>query len=580
MNRNDDSKTERTIDIASRRSFLKAAVAAGGIAGVGGVANAGLQTQDAASNYDWLDATLDAYWYSLYNMNTTIAVSGVGVLFPHNEQQREMFQKRLQAILKHSEVDKPPIKNPNLNMAPFTAGDPHFTQKPVAPFSADVERIHANTMAWDRDKMSHVVSPASVAWTHLKGVTWAKNFQEHFERLPKNMAAKFRTQMLTTIAQISIKATLIDGGPDGNGVLTKNEDDFLLVSGFNPTEKTVVDPEPRPRQHAAMLWFLSDMVSIAEGGWYGYVNPEPLIPPEKLQQLLDGMARTTMNAFPPEKVYEMGGARVVGVMLGGMGWYGTHAGSEELREQAAAYANDLADLIADGLGDDGKVANGAENQAATQGAVGQGLLWASQVEGVSREDAARTVLEYMMEQLWDEDAGTFATGADDGTYTITAQDAGDVTGGLNAADAVLGMEDAQTLFATYFNQTFNRGRLQRAQRPPSLDENEEYVLPLPQNAGGKYGQAAVYNTEVAYHTDADEWEVTDDTFTTAPALYLSNQDIWIAQWGGSFYRGRGVPGQTDEPSTPADGGEKKPPTDTDPDSGACPPEADETETKR
>ncbi|RDI69523.1 plasmid stabilization protein [Halopelagius longus] len=525
-----------------------------------GLTSAESETPDVA--YEWQDATLDSYWYSLYNMNTTIAVSGVGVLFPHNEQQKKMFKKRLRAILKHSEVDKPPIKNPNLNMAPFTEGDPHFTQKPVAPFTVDsrkhqhgdghgeaptVQRIHANTMAWNREEMSHVVSPSSVAWTHLKGVTWAKNFQNHFGLLPENMAAKFRAQMLTTIAQISIKATLVDGGPDGNGALTKNDDNLLLVSGYNPKKKEVVDSEPRPMQHAAMLWFLSDMVSLAEGGWYGYVNPKPLIPSEKLQQLLDGMAKTTMNAFPPEKVVEMGSTRDVGVMLGGMGWYGTHAGSETLRERAAEYANALASLIKDNLSDDGVVQNGTENQAATQGAVGQGLLWASQVEGVSHQNTARAVLNCMMEQFWDEDAGTFATGTDDETYTITARDAGDVTGGLNAADAVLDIEGAQDLFATYFNQTFNRGRLQRAQRPASLDPEERYVLPLPQNAGGKYGQAAVYNTEVTYLADADEWEVTDDRFTTAQALYLANQDVWIGQWGGSFYDGRGVPGETDQP---------------------------------
>lgn len=103
-------------------------------------------------------------------MTTAIAVSGVGVVFPHNQQQQKMFTQRLKGILRNSDVERPPIKNPNLNVAPFTKGDPHFTQKPVAPFSADVERIHASTMAWDQSKMSGVMSPASVAWTHLKGV--------------------------------------------------------------------------------------------------------------------------------------------------------------------------------------------------------------------------------------------------------------------------------------------------------------------------------------------------------------------------------------------------------------------------
>jgi hypothetical protein len=363
------------------------------------------------------------------------------------------------------------------------------------------------------------------------------------------MAAKFRAQMLSTVAQLSIKATLIEGK------LRKSDDSFLLVSGFNPKKKKVVDATPRPMQHAAMLWFLSDMVSLAKNGWYGYVNPEPLIPAQKLQGLTDKVAKATMNEFPPEKILEMGTTRDLGVMLGAMGWYGTHAGSEQLKRQAAEYAKALADTVENKITDDGKVEGGDKNQAAMQGAIGQGLLWASQVDGVSREEPAKPVLRYMIEELWDDNAGTFADGTDDGTYTITARDAGDITGGINAADAVFGWERVQDQYATFYNQTFNRGRLQRADRPPSrvtdnLAENtEEHRLSLPQNAGGKYGQAAVYNTEVTYDVDADEWQVIDDGFNTAQALYLANQDVWVGQWGNQFYDGRGIPGETDEPES-------------------------------
>ena len=55
-------------------------------------------------------------------------------------------------------------------------------------------------------------------------------------------------------------------------------------------------------------------------------------------------------------------------------------------------------------------------------------------------------------------------------------------------------------------------------------------------AGDEYGQAAVYTAAVEYDSDADEWSVTDDRFNTEWTLYLANQDIWIGQWGGGFYR--------------------------------------------
>jgi len=508
----------------------------------GGDSETETEGQETAA-YEWSDATWDSYWYSLYNMSTNIAMSGNGVLFPHNEEQQQAFDERFPAMLEAANTDKPPVKNPNLNMAAFTEGDPSFTEQPV--LSGEDGRPDAATLAWDKSKSSGVVSPSSAGWTHLKGVTWAKNFENHFDILPDSLAAEFRSEVLSTLAQIGINATLIGGGPEGNGALTKGES-MELISGFRPAKGEVVDDTARPNHHSAMLWFMSDMTSLAKGGWFGYENPEPLIPPKKIQQLTDGLAETTMSLFAPADIVEMGSTRDLGQMLGAIAWYGTHAGSDEMADQAASYATDLGDAVESSLAGNGMVENGAANQAATQGVVGQGLVWASELNGVDYTDTAGDVLGYMVDELWDEDAGTFASGPDDSTYTITARDAGDVTGGVNAADAVLGM-DVKSIYARYFNQTFNRGRLQRAERPQSRSESAEHTLPLPAEAGGKFGQAAVYNAEIEYDTEADEWTVTDRLFDTEGALYLANQDIWIGQWGGEFYEGRGIPGTNDSP---------------------------------
>jgi len=111
---------------------------------------------------------------------------------------------------------------------------------------------------------------------------------------------------------------------------------------------------------------------------------------------------------------------------------------------------------------------------------------------------------------------------------------------------VLGRSDLRDVFVRFFDGTFNTGRLQRAQRPPSVNDRENEPS-LPPKAGGEFGQAAVYNAEIEYDTTSGEWSVTDDTFRTGPALYLANQDIWVSNWGGAFYQGRGVPGTSDEP---------------------------------
>ncbi len=490
--------------------------------------------QAGQAAYGWQDATFDSYWYSLYNMSTNIAMSGNGIVFPANDQQQQVFADRFPAMLEAANQDKPPVKNPNLNMAPFTGGDPHFTEKPV--LDGPDGRPDASTLQWDPSNATKTVGPASVAWTHLKGVTWAKNFENHFDVLPDSLAAEFRSEVLSTLAQLGVKFSLVDGN------LRANEENMLLVSGFTPKQGVVAEG-PDPLQHSAMLWFLGDLVSLATGGWFGYENPKPLIPRENLQKLADGVGKTVMNAFPPSKLPT---TRVVGELLGGVGWYGTHAGSDQLAGMAADYANSLAGRVAEAVEDSGRVTDGASNQAATQGIVGQGLVWASQLDGVDHRDLAGDVLGYLVDALWDDAADTYMSRTDASTYRITARDAGDITGGLNAADAALDI-DIRDQYARFFNQTFNRGRLQRAERPPSHDTEADHPLPLPPKAGGEFGQAAVYNAAVEYDTRADSWSVVDDRFDTEQALYLANQDIWISHWGGDFFNGRGIPGESDTP---------------------------------
>ena len=527
---------------------MKGAIVAGEPDGMG-------ESTPAAQSYDFQAASFDAYWYSLYNMSTNIAMSGNGVPFPLNDQMKEMKSNRMPAMLKKADVDRPPINNPNLSFAAFTEGDPSFTKQPV--LDDDTGRPDASTLAWDKSQSSGIVSPSSLGWTHLKGVTWAKNFQNHFDLLPGEMAPKFRAQLLTTLAQIGINAAILVGGSRKNGALTHG-DSFEFLSEYRPAAGEIVDPTRRPHHHSAILWFLSDMTSLAQNGWFGYENPKPLIPKEKgaegvfdppvgIQEITDGVAQATMDLFPAEDVASMESTRSVGQMLGAVGYYGPQAGNSDMESAAAEYANSLASVVDDNLAGNGKVEGGAENQAATQGIVAQGLLWASQLDGVDHSDTADDVVGYMLDELWDDDAGTFMSGTGDSTYTISARDAGDITGGLNAADAVLGRTETRDTFATFFNQTFNRGRLQRAERPPSHSEDAEFTLPLPPAAGGDHGQAAVYNSEVEYDSEADEWSVTDPRFKTEQALYLANQDIWVGNWGGDFYQGRGVPGQSDTP---------------------------------
>ncbi|WP_408960538.1 PQQ-dependent sugar dehydrogenase [Natrinema sp. 74] len=516
------------------------------------------ESEVSGPEYGRFDAASDAYWYSLYNMNNIFVRSGNGLVFPFHEEQFDALSQEIKAVMKgvmqrakfmmrrkqildnSPRADELPVKNPHLIVAPFTTGDPHFTQEPDAIGRNMGARPDADTFRWDREKSSGVISPAAMGWTHLKGVTWAKSFEHEFDLAP--IAKRHRPQILGTAAQLGIKYALQNGHLLAN---PDDDEDMRLIGAYRPADDEVVDETASPDDYAAMLWFLSDMVSFAENGWFGYENPSPMIDVDEIQDLTDQMATTTFRECTPDDVLDDGTTRDLGVLLGATGWYGTHAGDDQLRADAAAYANDLADTVKSHIDESGHVEGGAANQAATQGIVSQGLLWASQIDGVDRERAAVPVLTYLIDDLWDEDAGTFATGHGATTYTYTPRDAGDIVGGLNAAVAVTGIDEIEDRYATYFNQTFNRGRLQRATRWQAYRPEGEHPVPLEANAGGEHGQAAVYNAEIEYDTAEDEWTVTDDMFHTSGSLYLANQDLWASIWGGSEFPGRGVPSECD-----------------------------------
>jgi hypothetical protein len=565
--------TRDSTESMDRRRLLKMVGAGGTLSLTGCIGNGGSDGSDGAdggngtdetgdgtgspeeTSYGWRDATWDSYNFSLYNMSTNIAMSGNGVPFPLNDTMEQMRDQRMPAMLENSEVDRPPVNNPNLSFASFTEGDPSFTQEPV--LEDETGRPDASTLAWDPEASSGVVSPSSVGWTHLKGVTWAKNFQTHSNVLPAEIAPLFRAQLLTTLAQVGVNAAVLVGGSRENGALTDG-DSFEFLSEYRPAEGEIVDETKRPHHHAAMLWFLSDLNSMAQNGWYGYVNPQPLLPsqtgegavmdpPVGIQGIADGVASATVEQFSAEEVVQQESTRSAGLLLGALGYYAPQAGDDELRSSVVEYMNGLAGVVEENLAGNGMVENGTENQAATQGVVAQGLVWASETDGVDYTSTAEDVVGYMTDELWDDEAGTFASGKGETAYRITARDAGDITGGLNAADEVLGVDGVKETYAEFFNNTLRRGRLQRAERAATRNEEMEYTLPHPSDAGGEFGQAAVYNAAVEYDKESDEWSVVDDRFDTESALYLANQEIWISRWGGDFYEGRGVPGRNDEP---------------------------------
>lgn len=79
-----------------------------------------------------------------------------------------------------------------------------------------------------------------------------------------------------------------------------------------------------------------------------------------------------------------------------------------------------------------------------------GVAWASRLDGVDHLGSVRDTLGYMRDSLFGENLGIYRAGAGN-THSYTARDVGDITGGVNAANTVLGLGGVKEQYAQFFN---------------------------------------------------------------------------------------------------------------------------------
>ena len=109
--------------------------------------------------------------------------------------------------------------------------------------------------------------------------------------------------------------------------------------------------------------------------------------------------------------------------------------------------------------------------------------------------------------------------------------------GAPVADAFLELWQANAAgrYATFFVNAIDHARLLASQLPDTA--NQPNGLPMPPKAGGPYGIAPVFLSGVAYDTTRGSWKITNDRFTTAPALKLADEMFWMGPWAGQAVKG-------------------------------------------
>jgi len=115
-----------------------------------------------------------------------------------------------------------------------------------------------------------------------------------------------------------------------------------------------------------------------------------------------------------------------------------------------------------------------------------------------------------------------------------------IMGALNASrlfgENVIDTNKASEIFTGFFESAVNLSHLQQSVPPKNVakgtfEQNEPDIfygypgLPKPPMAGGPFGVAPVFATEVTW--EGNGWKVTNDRFDSAGAMHASNEFIWF-----------------------------------------------------
>ena len=466
-----------------------------------------------AVTYDPENAHSEGYWYSRYNLGQLVMRSGLGIqLIPPPE--------KIKAMMEMAGIDEAPTK-PYLLQATYASADPHF----VTAFNGNDNDF--SNFRWDPSKMDTTVTTQAMAYTIIKEIIWAKSFASDVEG-PSPMN-HFRALALSTeaAAQINFMMTNLMSA------------DGLFLPAWREGE--VLDDEPVAQDQMAMLWALSEMADYATGKYGWYAAP---LTADKALAIADGLLATMVDSEKARPGFLNGLlTRDLGLALTALSSYVGYAQDGAARALALEESiPTLAGELLSRMEEKGKlVADGSYSQGSTQATAVQGLVYAHKVTGIdSYRVAALTAWDYM-ETLWDEASGLYAppSGAVDYIYSI--RDVGDISGAVNALLNGLNL-DVDRRYATFFNTVVNRSGLLIAEGLATGGERDDDGIPVPENAGGAFGQAPVFATEVVYHTATGEWEVSNPRFTTADAMYASNQSMWMSTWAGRpAVAGFGIP---------------------------------------
>ncbi len=390
------------------------------------------------------------------------------------------------------------VKDMHMISSVYKEGDPHFTQ-PV-----DLEK--KKSMGWNREKMDKTLDPSAHAFTIIKSVT--KNFHRDYHETKDNQRVAIAMYPeAKEMAKLLADEMMDDRGlfgsiaPDGNKGKPVAFDQLSVLWAFSDLALASSDPEIPPYNDSDMAQWSRKMADAAF---------------------------EAIKALPPESVIDKA------IAIEALGRYGAATDDRNLRKEAlgliSRYGEDLR--------------KAPKNTITEMGLSVYGLIEAYRVTGNSSfQKEALRVFNKRMESLWDEEVGVYANSAGSRRYFYAPFDVGAVLAGLNSIIwfAVPSYDDplnsgtdlAKKRYVKFFENAVVISGMQRASGIVLVEkrylDREPLIhfihpsLPQPEEAGGKFGVAPVYASEVVF--EDGKWTVTNEKFNTRDAMFLANMSV-------------------------------------------------------
>lgn len=431
------------------------------------------------SHYDADSIDTAAHWAARATLANAVMLSGLG-------EPLELSMSRLDQLLKHAGyVVRPPMPEMALVGAVYAAGSPRLAD--------DADFAKPPTLGWDAGTFDRTLDPGAQGWTLAKIASPGFHLRYH-DRKEDRLAALLMLPQAQAQAEVLERRLLNPGGlfaarsPDG---------------GF---------AEPNARDQVAVLWGVSNLILAATSDRkdYWHAAYRDRVDPAA-HRALAGKAFEAVQTLRPTAPAD----RALAIEALGRYALTVDDGAEAL-SLAREHARALMESPGRALDD-----------------VALAVYGLSEADRLLGEDdfsqAAAETFRTGLLPLWRAQVGAFRTPEAEGAFRYTPLRAGAVAAALNAMrwhapDAVA--RQAAEVYPRFLETVLVDAGLQLASPLPLVPAEYRQAEPdahfahpaLP--APGAVGLAPVFASAV--RRDGDGWQVTDERFRTAGAMFLAN----------------------------------------------------------